>query len=92
MLSGRLGLRDATDGDIDQVAVGPRHRRRGLARALNDDLETIARRSGIGTLVCEVNRQPPNEASARFHEWRGFREVGTLATRGLLVTLLAKSI
>ena len=31
----------------------------------------------VSVLTCEVNIEPPNESSMRFHEGYGFRTVGT---------------
>jgi uncharacterized protein len=58
---------------IDRVVVAPAARGRGVARALYDDLESIA--SGR-PLCCEVNVDPPNAASLAFHERLGFTACG----------------
>ncbi len=61
---------------VDRVVVSPRHRRQGLARRLYQDLfgNVIAQRQRH--VVCEVNRDPPNPASDRFHAALGFLPVG----------------
>ena len=61
---------------VDRVVVRREHRRRGLARLLYADLFRAAREAGQGTVVCEVNLDPPNPASDAFHAALGFREVG----------------
>ena len=70
---------DARPGDfiyVDRVVVAPDFRGQKLADALYDDFESFARSHGIARITCEVNAEPPNPASLRFHERRGFREVG----------------
>lgn len=63
---------------IDRIAVDGRYRRQGLADILYDNLEDFACTKGVDRLLCEVNIIPPNETSLRFHERRGFREIGQL--------------
>ena len=58
---------------VDRVCVHPRARRRGLARALYEDL---FRRAGPTLVCCEVNFDPPNPVSEAFHAALGFVEVG----------------
>ncbi|MHB1091087.1 MAG: hypothetical protein ACYC06_04325 [Ilumatobacteraceae bacterium] len=44
-------------------------------------------------LTCEVNLQPPNPDSLRFHQRLGFGEVGQQESKpGLIVSLLAKRL
>jgi len=62
---------------VDRVIVDSAEQGRGVARMLYDDLIAFARASGIGRVVCELDVEPPNEASARFHDAYGFVEVGT---------------
>ena len=64
---------------IDRVAVAAWARRHGLASRLYDDF-AAAMPDSVTIMTCEVNTQPPNEESMRFHKQLGFREVGTLAT------------
>lgn len=61
---------------IDRVVVAPSARGRGLARALYDDLATIA---AGRPLCCEVNIDPPNAASLDFHARLGFVPCGEAA-------------
>lgn len=77
---------------IDQVAIERGSRRRALGGILYDDLEAYATATGIGTLACEVDHDPLNIASRAFHEKRGFREIGRLPTRGVVVSLLVKIV
>jgi uncharacterized protein len=78
---------------IDQVAVAPEHRRRGIASLLYREVEAFARAQGVPRLACEVNLRPPNPSSLAFHRARGYHEVGTLqVTDGRLVSLLVKEL
>ncbi|MBA2559714.1 MAG: GNAT family N-acetyltransferase [Propionibacteriales bacterium] len=61
---------------LDRIVVGAEFRRRGVATALYDVLETVA--AEHGRMVCEVNSQPPNEASLTFHRGRGYLQIGHL--------------
>jgi predicted GNAT superfamily acetyltransferase len=63
---------------VDRVVVDAAFRGRGLADRLYDDFEAFARGLGVGRVTCEVNVEPPNPVSLRFHERRGFREVGRI--------------
>lgn len=67
---------------IDRVVVAEAEQGRRLGAALYDDLFAFARRSGIDTVTCEFDVDPPNEASRRFHARYGFREVGTQRVAG----------
>jgi len=62
---------------IDRVVIDREYQRTGLADVLYDDLLRLARRRRVGRLVCEVDAEPANMASDRFHTRRGFVEVGT---------------
>jgi len=61
---------------LDRVAVSTRFRRRGIATALYDAMEDVARERG--RMVCEIYSDPPNDVSIAFHTSRGYREVGNL--------------
>lgn len=67
---------------VDRVVVADSARGRGLARALYDDLFAAARAAGHERIVCEVNSDPPNPASDRFHAALGFAVVGTAEIHG----------
>jgi uncharacterized protein len=78
---------------IDQVAVGAESRRSGAASALYDAIADMAVSRSLEELTCEVNLEPPNPVSMRFHERRGFREVGRLdVPDGRRVSLQARSV
>ena len=78
-------------GYIDRIAVHESARRYGLATRMYRDFETRLPVE-VGVLTCEVNIEPPNESSMRFHERYGFTRVGSQLTDGgdKHVALLAK--
>lgn len=68
--------RYAAFGYVDRVAVHPDWRGRGIGGRLYADFEA-ALPASVPYMACEVNIDPPNPASLRFHERMGFRTVGT---------------
>jgi predicted GNAT superfamily acetyltransferase len=62
---------------IDRVIVDRTRQGGGLASMLYHDLFSFARSGSIPQVVCELDVEPPNEASRRFHDALGFQEVGT---------------
>lgn len=62
---------------VDRVVVSPRHRGGGLGGMLYRDLFAFARRAGCQQVTCEIDAEPPNPTSERFHDGFGFREVGS---------------
>lgn len=62
---------------IDRIVIAATQQGRGLGRLLYDDLLAFARARGIGVVACEIDEDPPNPTSMRFHQARGFREVGS---------------
>lgn len=66
---------------VDRVVVAPGLRGAGIGRRLYTDLEALAggRFARIG---CEVNEEPPNPRSLRFHTRAGFAGIGTQETEG----------
>jgi predicted GNAT superfamily acetyltransferase len=79
---------------VDRVVTAPACRGRGFARALYADLFAAAEAAGHDRVVCEVNSDPPNPASAAFHAGLGFREVGaaSLAPGGKAVRYLLRAL
>jgi predicted GNAT superfamily acetyltransferase len=61
---------------IDRAIVAEAHRRRGLGQKLYAHLFKMATQLGHTNVVCEVNLQPPNPTSDKFHAALGFEEVG----------------
>ncbi|MEO6626745.1 MAG: GNAT family N-acetyltransferase [Burkholderiaceae bacterium] len=62
---------------IDRIVVGSSLQRQGAGRRLYEDLMQFARRAGVQTITCEIDVDPPNEISRRFHQGFGFAEVGS---------------
>jgi predicted GNAT superfamily acetyltransferase len=62
---------------LDRVAFAAPHRGRGLGTLLYAEVDRVMAELGeAGHLALEVNVDPPNEGSLRFHERLGFVEVG----------------
>lgn len=80
---------------LDRVGFGRAHRSRGYGAALYAEVE---RRASLiettpSSFTLEVNLDPPNDGSMRFHLRQGFVEVGRQRTpSGKLVSLMAKSL
>ncbi|CCE09456.1 putative Acetyltransferase, GNAT family [Bradyrhizobium sp. STM 3843] len=62
---------------VDRIVVAPSARGCGLARQLYGTLIKKAGAAGHQRIVCEVNLEPPNPHSDRFHAGLGFAEVGS---------------
>jgi hypothetical protein len=67
---------------VDRVVVSAAHRGARIGDRLYAALFEHARASGVSTIVCEVDLDPPNPVSQRFHARRGFHEVGTQRVAG----------
>lgn len=79
---------------LDRIAVESEHQNKGCGAALYGAVEQrmISDRTA-SLLTCEVNLQPPNPGSLRFHRRLGFSEVGQQESKpGLVVSLLAKHL
>jgi len=78
---------------IDQIAVAPHARRGRVGARLYAHATSHARVHAIPALVCDINLDPPNPASLRFHARLGFQEVGEIATHdGRTVSLQRKDL
>ena len=64
---------------VDRIVIATHARGRGLAQALYRALFLSARAAGHERIVCEVNADPPNPASDRFHAAMGFTAIGAAA-------------
>ena len=78
---------------IDRVVVSDAARGQGIGGVLYQDLFDFAR-GKTARITCEVNEQPPNPGSLRFHERLGFSVVGRQETEGgaKAVALLARAL
>lgn len=79
---------------LDRVVIDTPFQSRGQGELLYDELERRIRATGTTDLfVCEVNLQPRNEGSLRFHARLGFEQVGEQESKpGLVVAMLAKRL
>jgi hypothetical protein len=78
---------------IDQLAVAEPARRARVGMQFYQWAQQVARQHGLSSLVCEVNLEPPNPISLKFHAHHGFIKVGTMATPdGRRVSLQRKSL
>lgn len=67
---------------VDRIALAPGLRGEGVADALYAAFEDLAASTGRPVVCAEVNVEPPNPRSMRFHERRGFEVVGEQAPYG----------
>ena len=79
---------------LDRIAIDSSHQNRGLGALLYQSVEQHMLRSAEHSLLCcEVNLEPPNPGSLRFHKRIGFTEVGQHSPQqGYLVSMLNKNL
>ena len=79
---------------LDRIAIDSTHQNRGFGALLYQSVEQRMLDSAEHSLlVCEVNLEPPNPGSLRFHKRIGFSECGVQSTApGYAVTYLQKSL
>jgi predicted GNAT superfamily acetyltransferase len=79
---------------LDRIAFVSEAQGKGLGKLLYQHIERLMLGTGlVHPLCCEVNLEPPNLGSLRFHQSIGFTEVGRLApTPDKQVCLLMKEI
>lgn len=79
---------------LDRIAIDSNHQNRGLGALLYQAVEQRMLDSAEHSLLCcEVNLEPPNPGSLRFHQRIGFTEVGQhSAQQGYLVSMLSKNL
>ena len=63
---------------IDRVIINPKAHGKGLAKKLYNDFEKKALLMKIPRLVCEVNTNPNNENSHKFHIKNSFKPIGDM--------------
>jgi predicted GNAT superfamily acetyltransferase len=62
---------------LDRIAIDSNHQNRGLGALLYQSVEQhMLKFAEHSLLCCEVNLEPPNPGSLRFHQRIGFTEVG----------------
>ena len=80
---------------LDRIAIDSNYQNRGLGLVLYQAVEQHMLNSGeYSLLCCEVNLEPPNPGSLRFHRRIGFTEVGQSIPENAnyRVSYLSKSI
>ena len=79
---------------LDRIAIDSNHQNRGLGALLYQSVEQHMLNSAEHSLLCcEVNLEPPNPGSLRFHQRIGFTEVGQQSfDTEYTVSLLAKFV
>ncbi len=77
---------------LDRIAIDSNHQNHGLGALLYQTVEQLMLDSVEHSLLCcEVNLEPPNPGSLRFHKRIGFSECGVQSTApGYAVTYLQK--
>lgn len=79
---------------VDRVVVSRQLQARGAGTTLYRDVLEAAARDEVPLVTAEIDLEPPNPVSLRFHESFGFREVGRQRVAGgtKLVSLQAVAI
>jgi len=79
---------------VDRIVVAERLRGTGVGRRIYEAVFAAAAEQGRDEVLCEVNVEPPNPGSMRFHLGLGFAEVGRQRTKGgsVEVALLARPV
>ena len=80
---------------LDRVAISPTFQRRGIGRALYDEVErlVVERMPHAAEFCLEVNVRPRNDTSLAFHDALGFVEVAQRETDyGARVSMMTKRL
>jgi predicted GNAT superfamily acetyltransferase len=79
---------------VDRIVVADDAQNAGAGRALYAAIFDAARERGLTEVTCEVNVDPPNPGSMRFHGRLGFAEVGRQSTKNdtIVVAMLAAPV
>jgi len=79
---------------LDRVAIDSAVRGGGLGSMLYEEVDRRMRDDfpTATELTLEVNVDPPNEPSLRFHDRRGFVEVGRQVSHGIEVSLMRRPV
>ena len=79
---------------VDRIVVADEAQNHGVGAALYRSVFEAALTRGASEVTCEVNVEPLNPGSLRFHARLGFAEVGRQATKGdtIVVSLLAAPV
>ena len=66
---------------VDRIVIDKPYRSMGLGRRLYREIMDQARRTQVSAVTAEIDTEPYNEVSLKFHEAMGFQEVGTQYVR-----------
>ena len=79
---------------LDRIAIDPTYQNLGLGALLYQSVEQqMIASTQHSLLCCEVNLEPPNPGSLRFHHRIGFAEVGQHSPQqNYLVSMLSKNL
>jgi len=79
---------------LDRVAFDASAQGRGWGTAMYDEVDRRISHGSVQTtgLTLEVNVDPPNEQSLRFHAKQGFVEVGRQMSHGVEVSLMRRPV
>lgn len=78
---------------VDRIVVAQAARGQGIARAFYEALFVQAAAAGYDEVTCEVNSDPPNPVSDKFHAAMGFLPVGSASLpNGKTVTYMARPL
>lgn len=67
---------------VDRIVIGEEFRGAGLGRRIYEGVFDHAAKTGVSLVTAEIDIEPYNEPSLKFHENMGFREVGQQVIRG----------
>lgn len=67
---------------VDRIVISGTRQSQGWGARLYRDLFEFAARHGAPVVTCEIDADPPNPTSRRFHERFGFVEVGQQRVAG----------
>lgn len=67
---------------IDRIVIAASHQGQGVGPRLYADLFEFAKAAGVPQVTCEIDSDPPNEVSRRFHQRYGFAQVGAQRVAG----------
>ena len=74
---------------VDRIAVAKKQRNKGVGSVLYNHVVSYSKQH-IVPVAAEVNREPPNPGSMRFHHRFGFEEVGILHHAEKSVTMFLR--
>mgnify|MGYP005670554933 CR=1 FL=1 len=76
---------------VDRITVSTLHRNRGVGTKLYETVVAYSKEKNI-PIAAEVNLNPPNPGSIRFHERFNFEQVGVLHHDEKSVTMLLRKV